>query len=370
MNWAFDLNLFRVEFPVACREVVHSGFPSFSQSARKGRNINGKGGGMFIRAHRRFWFAWIVLTVWIVLGASSCSISAQAPVYTPDFMETQSDIAYDAYAALAPDKTVQMTPTEQEVLKAAAFDVAAIHPVKENGVMRFISSYAFDDRGNFKANGISLQFLISMAWGIGNTRILGGPGWIVTQRYTLDARSSDELATRISATSVPAQRMIRMKMLQALLADRFQLKTHVEMRDRPVLFLDLAKGGSRLKPASKEQPDAPDEAVLASSKAHAAGGRMIEGYSETTGHIAMQLAHVVHRVVLDRSGLKGKYNYRIEWSDDSSRATTEALGEAGASGDKPPLPTALEQQLGLKLTAGKAAVEVLVIDSVQAPSEN
>jgi uncharacterized protein (TIGR03435 family) len=140
-------------------------------------------------------------------------------------------------------------------------------------------------------------------------------------------------------------------MEQALLADRFKLKVHIETRQLPVYALVQAKGGTKMTVAK------PDEKAMLTGVGN--------GTNNTLTGQAMTMADLVHspllkpegRMVVDQTGLTGRYDFTVK-------------SATGADTDGPSLFTAMEEQLGLKLVSTKAAVEVIVVDHVERPDAN
>jgi uncharacterized protein (TIGR03435 family) len=164
-------------------------------------------------------------------------------------------------------------------------------------------------------------------------------------------------------------------MLQSLLEDRFQLKMHREMREEPVYELTVAKNGSKMK-LSSDQSSSETLAVPTTVDAIPRGrimtrGTTLAGNAVPVAPLVAILSDIARRPIINKTGLSGLYDFKLEWSP-------ELMQGAGANGQPPPSPnnagpslfTALQEQLGLKLESAKEPVEVLVIDSVQRPSEN
>jgi uncharacterized protein (TIGR03435 family) len=202
--------------------------------------------------------------------------------------------------------------------------------------------------------------------------ILGGPSWINTERYMINAK----------AEGTPSQPMMRGPMLQALLEDRFQLKIRREIREVPVYVLTVAKGGPKLK-ASKEgscpTPGPPAGVSCPGSVWIARKGlNMTVDQQETLDGLARMLIQRLGRPVIDKTGIKGMFDFHLEFAPDETTGGTLPGGgdRAGAPADTPADPsgpsifTAVQEQLGLKLDSARGPGEVLVIDRVERPSEN
>ena len=159
------------------------------------------------------------------------------------------------------------------------------------------------------------------------------------------------------AAKVEAGRSITIEqarpLLQALLADRFQLKVHREMRDIPVYELVVARNGMKIR----------ENAADATSQTTLPSGQMSTMQLNTGKTTMERLAKILTgRPVLDQTGLTGTYQINLRWASDSVALDSFA--------DAPLLVTAVQEQLGLRLEPGKRPKEILVIDSVERPSEN
>ena len=167
-------------------------------------------------------------------------------------------------------------------------------------------------------------------------------------------------------------------MLQAQLADSFKLTIHRETKELPIYSLVVAKGGSKLQEAKPGDSYANGLKGPDGRPGGAHVMRMGRGELTAQGIGMNEIAHLLTpqtgRTVVDNTGLKGNYDFKLHWTPDQS---TPALGGPGGGPDSstssesgPSLFTAIQEQLGLKLEPGKAPVEILVIDHVERPSEN
>lgn len=231
-----------------------------------------------------------------------------------------------------------------------SFEVASIH--LHEGVIRQTGRFVEGPRITMDA--LTVPDLIMNAFEMRDFQIEGGPGWMKSERYDISARAAGEAAPPIAA--------IR-KMEQALLADRFQLKFHRATREMPVYALVPGKSGSNLKENAEGMggilfrnpaPDAPTE---------------VTGLSATVDMLVRSLSGIpgIDRPIVNRTGLSGKYDFKLALLykflvDKSGRTATGPDGES--------VFTTIEEQLGLKLEPQRLPVEVLVIDSVERPSEN
>jgi len=229
-----------------------------------------------------------------------------------------------------------------------------------------------------------VQDLIRQAYGIfangpaitlKRLRITGAPAWVESDVYTITAKTDG--STPIWQMNGP--------MLQALLEDRFALKLHRETREGSVYDLTIAKGGPKLKATpeggcvpldlnqnrmpEKPAPGEPRVRYCGSMQSSSGMGKTtMSGWGATMANIAGMLSPGVGRDVIDKTGLTGLFDYRIEFSRDEVRADVhpgEASMPEGSS-----LFTAIEEQLGLKLVSAKGPVEYVVIDHVERPTDN
>ena len=234
--------------------------------------------------------------------------------------------------------------------KAPEFDVAAIrlhHPVPHE--RSHIISAASD--GNFKTINVSLNALMQFAFGIPESRIVGDPGGLRSQMFDIEAKADSAVDAQLSKLPSDQGKLVKQQMVQALLADRFKLMVHRETRELPIYALVVAKSGSKLQ-ASKSN------GLMISS-----GSRYLNAQGVTVAVIAQELAKNVGRVVVDETGIEGRFDVDLKWTPDD--------GAVNGDADAPPsIFTAVQEQMGLKLEAQKGPVEVLVIDHLEEPSEN
>ncbi len=213
------------------------------------------------------------------------------------------------------------------------FEAAVIKPSK---VADGSISNSFDNSGRFTATNTSLKLFILIAYQV--REIEGGPAW-------MDSATFDITAKPETAANKDQGRL----MLRALLADRFQLKFHMETRELPILQLVVAKNSPHLAEGK--------------DKFDSMSGRpgILTGTAATMKHLAGNLSSVLGRQVFDKTGLPGYYDFKLEF-------TPEGTPPDRTTG--PSLYTALQEQLGLKVESAKGPVEILVIDHAEKPSEN
>lgn len=204
---------------------------------------------------------------------------------------------------------------------------------------------------NFLLKGFSLRFVILYAYNIQDYQLDGAPSWIDSARYDIAGKidvSSDPAAndTKTSPTKMPE--VLLQERLQALLADRFQLKVHQSTKEGSVYGLVVSKGGPKLTPAGSE------------SGFSTGYGKLI-AKALTMPELATLLCGAVMRPVYDKTGLTGKYQFELNWSPTDKDQPDATL---------PSIYTAIQEQLGLKLEAQHGPIEAYVVDHIEKPSAN
>lgn len=251
-----------------------------------------------------------------------------------------------------------------------AFDVASVRENKSGGDQGFL----LPKGSQFNAQNYRLRSLIQFAYRVQPFELVGGPDWIDSARFDINARAPFD--PKPAPVGAPAGEMEQM--VQTLLAERFRLQVHRETREMPIYALVPARRdgqlGSRLRReadvcaasrnATARGENAPEIPTRADGRPTCGmmggGGRLFAG-GVTLAMLASALSPQVARVVVDRTGLSGFFEADIEFATD---ALTNAATE------RPSLFTALEEQLGLRLEPARGPVEVLVIDRVERPTEN
>jgi uncharacterized protein (TIGR03435 family) len=268
--------------------------------------------------------------------------------------------------AIAMPLTVQAQTSAQ-----AAFEVASVKtapPMNSGGFRMGIGGGPGSPTpGTITADHMPLRNLIMQAYGV-KTFQIEGPAWLNDTYFDVVAKVP-EGATK---EQVPG-------MWRALLEERFKLTLHRETRELPVYALQVGKGGPKLDEAAPEPPaeqasDSHGFTVSAAAPAGARGGNSMTftragapGKAQMSGtrlrmaSFADMLGRNLDRPVVDETGLTGQYKIKLEWQRDEARP---AAGDTEVS-DLPDIFGAVQQQLGLKLQAKKANVEILVIDHIE-----
>lgn len=212
----------------------------------------------------------------------------------------------------------------------------------------------------FRTVNLSARELIQFAYALPTSQILGGPNWLDSTTFDINAKSDASVDAQLHAMTSDQARHEKQLMVQALLAERFRLQAHQETRQLPVfgLIVANAKNGAKFQPSQSNG----NTIDVSRSRLHVAGT------DDTISLLARELAPVVNRVVLNRTGLTGRYDLTLRWTP--ADAPTPLLNGAPDPNPPPDIFTAIQEQLGLKLESTKGPVPVLVIDHIERPTEN
>jgi uncharacterized protein (TIGR03435 family) len=287
----------------------------------------------------------------------------------------------------------------------ASFDTASVKPSSSDAgsALGALPKVVPHGGGRFSASNMPLRLLIRMAYQLQDFQIVGGPAWQVSNRFDITAKAAD------STASTPQDVL---PLLKTLLADRFKLKVHTEKREMSVYALMVARDdrklGPELKPStadcSNAQADAQKRAEAIAKGGLAAvaslmpkpgetipcsimpainpgtpgAGFGLRGHGQSMAKLTQLLTRFTGRLVQDKTDLDGLYDFELRFDPEIlMRLATQAglnvptaAGQPGATSPgpvSPSLPTALQEQLGLKLDSQRAAVDVLVIDSAELP---
>ena len=243
--------------------------------------------------------------------------------------------------------------------------------------------------GRLVADNASLTFLIRIAYRVRDFQIIGGPGWMATDRWDVEAKAEERSVAPPAGQDPNAISGMDLR-LQSLLEDRFQLKLHHETRELPLYILTVVKSGPRMRAGDRQAPF-PDQAPppAAPSPVGTDGGLppgffriqpgMVVGNALSLPQIVYVISQLVGRTVTDKTDLNGNFDVRLQFDPQSAAGNRAgpggvsgpAVGPAGASDPTwPSIFTAIQEQLGLKLESTRGPVDVLVVDSVQKPTEN
>jgi uncharacterized protein (TIGR03435 family) len=246
--------------------------------------------------------------------------------------------------------------------QAPSFEVATIKPGNPADHRKM---FGLMPGGRFSASNVTLKELIIFAYNLKDQQLSGGPGWASSDVF--------DVVGKPEASANPEQ--IR-QMMQALLADRFKLTMRSESKEMPVYNLVTAKTGPKLTESKADEapgPGGPRRMIRM-------GRGEINGQQMSMGALADVLSKMAGKTVIDKTGLSGKYDVKLEWTPDPGEPQMGPAmpGRLMPEGGPPPvvdgsgisLFTAIQEQLGLKLDSQKGPVDVFTIERAEKPSEN
>ena len=302
---------------------------------------------------------------------------------------TGADLKKRIASIVMPHRSRTLTPAAKAVLAAAAalaiaipvmlgvlhaqdklkFDVASVKPADRDARgMRFSTTPA----AGLEAHNVTLRTLIEYAYNVRSFQISGGPDWMANDRWELLAKPDPPEPAPAADIDKAEERRVYDRIRERtrmLLAERFHLAVRRESRDLPVYHLTIAKGGHKLQPATEKGGITRDL------------GRLT-GKSAEMENFAVVLSFVLGRPVIDQTGIAGRYDFDVKWSEEfDGRQIGKEKGIAippdahppdGPASDPggPSLFTALEKQLGLKLESAKGPVDIIVVDRAERPTAN
>jgi uncharacterized protein (TIGR03435 family) len=262
---------------------------------------------------------------------------------------------------------ISSLPAQTSPETKVSFDVAAIRPTAADQRQ----TLKIEPGGRFTAESFSLKTLIAIAYKLTPYQMSGGDGWIESDRWSVYAKAED--VTSIPNWSPPYIPEIMAARLRSLLADRFLLKTHRETRMQPSYVLVETKAGSKL--VRNETPTA-DPALQQSAQRPGsikAGPGVIVAAKISMDQFVAYLSRIMDRPVVDRTGLSGLFDIKMQFAADSlprAQSPPPTAGPESQLSNDPSFFTAIQEQLGLKLESTKIEAEFLVIDSVHKPTAN
>jgi uncharacterized protein (TIGR03435 family) len=239
--------------------------------------------------------------------------------------------------------------------KTPAFEVATIKPGDPNSRARIAR---MQSAHQWSAKNYSVKYMVAAAYNVPPRAVIGGPDWIDSSLYDILATTPGESQPKLDE---------QMLMLRSLLTERFKLTFHREPREVPVYTLSVLKTGPKLN----ESAAPPGSQPVLVNTVFPGEKIALPARNATMSQFASMLQRsVLDRPVLDKTELSGTYDFDLEWTPDDTQFGGNLPPVPPENIKKPDLFTALQQQLGLRLESTRAAVDAIVIDSVQRPSEN
>ena len=304
-------------------------------------------------------------------------------------------IAGPVLFGLSKQEAASSQPANQGPLPS--FEVVSIKPNRSGGGMIRLNN----SPGRFSATNLTPKMLIEYAYNIKDPQLSGGPAWIATDHYDIEATTNESPEERRAnpSSAVVGEHKAgldqwaderRKLMLRSLLAERFKLTLNQETRELPVYDLLVAKGGPKFHetvvppidpnapPPAPSGPPGPGQPFRGRGMRVGPGQLTMNG--GTMAMFADHLSQRLGRSVIDKTGLKGEYDFSLQWTPEQNEMMRSVFGGGleGTNGKEPAPPpdsgptifTALQEQLGLKLESAKGPVTIYVIAHIEQPSPN
>lgn len=288
---------------------------------------------------------------------------------------TQAPVSQTSPAPVASTPPAPGGASSQTPASPMTFEVAS---VKRNTSGDGRVMLGIQRGGRFTATNVSVRLLLTNAYRIQDFQIDNAPGWLATDRFDIIAKAEGD---------VPEAQL--QQMVQALLAERFKLAVHRDTKEMPIYALVLARSDGKLGPkltpstvdcaalrgragGAPPGPPAPNAAGVMPCGIRMGGGSLV-GSAMSLGQFTRTLSNLVRRVVVDKTGLTGSYDFDLTFTPEQMIQGGPAGPGGGPQGpaidpNGPSIYTALQEQLGLKLDSQRGQVETLVIDHIEPPT--
>lgn len=218
----------------------------------------------------------------------------------------------------------------------AQFDIASIKPT---AAAETSTSGIYSGHGKIDAHNVTLKTCILGAYAVTSSQVVGGPDWLGSDRFDILAKTDPSVNSDA----------VLMRMFQALLAERFRLAVHRETRPLQAYVIEVGKNGPKI-----------EKTKGGGSSTDGEHGTLV-AVNTTMDTFALVIAGQVELPVVNKTGLEGGYDLKLKWTPERELSRPDA---------GPPIFTAIQEQLGLRLRAQKVLLEVVVIDRPEKPTAN
>lgn len=253
------------------------------------------------------------------------------------------------------------------------FDVASVHENKDidlrTGFM--VSGHFVPQSTTFRVTNWDIENLITFAYGVERYQIVGAPKWPWPTLFVVEAKGGDEENAKMATLKSDQQLAEQRHMVQVLLEERFNLKTHWVTKKGDVYNLVVAKGASKLHTEGSIPPSADElknfggHSLPPIYEKNDGRGYDFIAHGCSMAQLVTTLAAQFGRPVIDKTGLTGKYDFVLKYKGRWDRDR-----EADDMDPTPPMDRALQEELGLKVETVNGSMKALVIDHIEKPSEN
>ena len=234
--------------------------------------------------------------------------------------------------------------------KFEAFEVATVKPVDVGATAGRM--FKMDGPHRWTATNFTLKNLIALGYDLNPRTISGGPDWFDSQKFVIEA---------VTPGDVKPTRAEQMRMLRALLVERFGLKFHREDKEFSIYELTVAKGVPKLKPTATPDAEAQLFGVVYPDKIQVPARNV-----SMDDFVAMLQRATLDKPTVNKTGLAGRFDFDLTFAQDESQYEGQ-VPKAPENTQSPPLFTAVQEQLGLKLVPTRGMVSALVVDGAEKP---
>jgi bla regulator protein BlaR1 len=229
-----------------------------------------------------------------------------------------------------------------QTTKAPEFEVASIRPAIQDD-----HHSSNSDQGRFTTHNLTLKDLISLAYDVDAEFVSGGPNWADSDSFDINAKIPEELVLHMTVET-------EQQMIQSLLASRFRLALHRETRQVDGYDLTVVKKGPKMEISASGD----ENSHINTNNTHLTAKNVtMEGFAKY-----LSSSRDVGKLVVDKTGLAGRYNFTLDWAPER---VTDAHTD-----DRPSIFTALQEQLGLRLSPAKVPIQAVAIDRAEKPGSN
>lgn len=264
------------------------------------------------------------------------------------------------------------SPTAAPYIATMTFDVASVRESKPDMQMGFMVSGGFArESGSLNVTNYAIANMLALAYGVSWHQLQGLPDWTAHALYNVQAKTDEAANEKLATLSREQIKLEQQHMMQAFLAERFNLKMHWETRQGLVYELLVARAVPKMQAGGSHPPSPLELKVFDGEdvpevyqRGDGRRGYKLIGHNAHPASLAALLGPLTATEVIDKTCLTGTYDFDLQYNqaNDEERLADPNLW--------PPLSVAVEQQLGLKLVRTKGPVKVLVVDHIDQPSPN
>jgi uncharacterized protein (TIGR03435 family) len=237
----------------------------------------------------------------------------------------------------------------------------------------------------YTSNGFTVkatpEMIIRIAYGVQDFQISGAPKWLNSERYEIEAKMNKATIEQINKLDKAQATRAHQQMLRELLANQYKLVLHHETKELPIYSLVIAKSGPKLQQAKPEDTylsgiKDPNGQPMKGAHLMRIGPGELTGQALPIAELVRLLSQQLGRTILDKTGLKGEYDFALKWTPEGHSSPLYKGNKGGTlenhtltpDSSEPTLFAALQQQLGLRLESQRGPVDIFIIDRVEKPS--